>query len=197
MPMDLRPPGADATVLTVEIAIDDALAAALAGQVRSTVPSDCGSATGQVEISESMRRWNEMKQKGFVSTIQVKAPVPRPSRPQYRKKNAKEIKKMIDKMTNGELNNKHTSVAGPSQLLSGLNPGIIKHVRNSKQVNSIIMAMLQNEMPEKQPPPHALKRGSEEAFNGALIPCCRNKEQSSDSDKFKHKFIHESCFQET
>ncbi|KAL0926878.1 hypothetical protein M5K25_003131 [Dendrobium thyrsiflorum] len=134
------------------------------GQVRSTASSECGSTTSSMEISESMRKWNEMKQNGFVSTVQVKASIPRLKKCQSRKKND-ELKKIIQ-MTKQEQLNKHTNVTDPSQLLSGLHPGIIKHVRNSKQVNSIIKAMLQNEMLQKQHRPIGpLKRGRKEAVN--------------------------------
>ncbi|XP_020590034.1 uncharacterized protein LOC110031260 [Phalaenopsis equestris] len=88
--------------------------------------SECGSTTGQAEISESMKKWIEMKQNGFVSIVKVKRPpLPQPKRHQSIK--------------NKELNER-IRVHHPTQLLSGLNQGIIKHVRNSKQVNSIIKA---------------------------------------------------------
>lgn len=118
------------------------------GQVRTTGASECGSTTGPMERNESMRRWNEMKQNGFVTLKEI-APIPKPRGRQPKKKKSEETKKKSD-MAKGELVNKCINVGAPSGLLSGLNPGIIKHVRNSKQVNSIIEAMLQSEKLEKQ-----------------------------------------------
>ncbi|CAA2982438.1 uncharacterized protein LOC111379221 [Olea europaea subsp. europaea] len=40
--------------------------------------------------------------------------------------------------------------ATPSGLLNGLNPGIINHVRNSKQVHSIIEALVRSERSENR-----------------------------------------------
>ncbi|XP_028556486.1 uncharacterized protein LOC110102912, partial [Dendrobium catenatum] len=151
------------------------------GQVRSTAASECGSTTSSVEISESMRKWNEMKQNGFVSTVQVKASIPRLKKCQSRKKKD-ELKKIIH-ITKQEQINKHNNVTDPSQFLSGLNPGIIKHVRNSKQVNSIIKAMLQNEMLQKQNRHIGpLKRGSKEAVNKPLIPSYYNSTSEFNSE---------------
>ncbi|KAI0527549.1 hypothetical protein KFK09_003153 [Dendrobium nobile] len=151
------------------------------GQVRSTAASECGSTTSSLEISESMRKWNEMKQNGFVSTVQVKASIPRLKKCQSRKRKD-ELKKIIH-ITKQEQLNKKNNVTDPSQFLSGLNPGIIKHVRNSKQVNSIIKAMLQNEMLQKQNRHIGpLKRGSKEAVNKPLIPSYYNSTSEFNSE---------------
>ncbi|PKA58593.1 hypothetical protein AXF42_Ash008880 [Apostasia shenzhenica] len=112
------------------------------GQIRFTDTSECGSTTGPVENNESMRKWKEMKRNGFLTSFQELAPIPKPRGRQLKKKKTEEMKRKIDM--------KSTKFVAPSGLLSGLNPGIIKHVRNSKQVNSIIEAMLQNEQLEKE-----------------------------------------------
>ncbi|KAK8957572.1 hypothetical protein KSP39_PZI001425 [Platanthera zijinensis] len=117
------------------------------GQVRAADSSECGSTTGPMDSNESMRKWNEMKQQGFVSSFMSIAPIPKPRNRQPRKKKSEETKRKSN-FVKDEMANKCTKVAAPSGLLSGLNPGIIKHVRNSKQVNSIIEAMLQNEKQE-------------------------------------------------
>ncbi|KAH0465032.1 hypothetical protein IEQ34_005135 [Dendrobium chrysotoxum] len=118
------------------------------GQVRATDASECGSSTGPMENNESMRIWNEMKQNGFVSLKEIAA-IPKPRGRQPRRRKSEETKKKTDTVK-GEVANKCINVGAPSGLLSGLNPGIIKHVRNSKQVNSIIEAMLQSEKLENQ-----------------------------------------------
>ncbi|KAK8964179.1 hypothetical protein KSP40_PGU009605 [Platanthera guangdongensis] len=117
------------------------------GQVRAADSSECGSTTGPMDSNESMRKWNEMKQQGFISSFMSIAPIPKPRNRQPRKKKSEETKRKSN-FGKDEMANKCTKVAAPSGLLSGLNPGIIKHVRNSKQVNSIIEAMLQNEKQE-------------------------------------------------
>jgi len=90
-----------------------------------------------------------MKQNGFLSSSHGGIPVPKQRGRQPKRKKEEEYKKKSD-ITKRELPNKYTKIAAPTGLLSGLNPGIIKHVRNSKQVNSIIEAMLQSEKSASQ-----------------------------------------------
>lgn len=56
-----------------------------------------------------------------------------------------------------------TTIAAPSGLLNGLNPGIINHVRNKKQVHSIIEALVRSEKLEngKDGSKHAAQLNSE------------------------------------
>lgn len=174
------------------------------GQVRATDASECGSTTGPIENNESMRRWNEMKQNGFVSLTEI-APISKPKGRQPRRKKNEETKKKSD-MGRVEPTNKCINVGTPSGLLSGLNPGIIKHVRNSKQVNSIIEAMLQSEKLEKQEQQHrpleqsrsgsrGVNLGSNEHRNAPVVDqldvslskafdpaCFGSRMQSSESD---------------
>ncbi|KAK8952890.1 hypothetical protein KSP40_PGU007774 [Platanthera guangdongensis] len=179
------------------------------GQVESADPSECGSTTGPIEINESMRKWNEMKQNGFVSTFQVKSLIPLAQKFKPTKKNNENIKKKVD-TTRRKQSNMHTMVSASSQILSGLNPGIIKHVRNSKQVNSILKAMLQNEMLEKQETERSnseIERGTNKVCNGwkahsnasahghlelslnkPLNPCSSNKKQYNDPKMPKPEF---------
>lgn len=116
------------------------------GQVRSADPSECGSTTGPVEERDPLIVWKEMKQNGFLSSSHGGGiPVPKQRGRQPKRRKEEELKRKSD-LTKRELPpNKYTKVAAPTGLLSGLNPGIIKHVRNSKQVNSILEAMLQSE----------------------------------------------------
>jgi hypothetical protein len=112
------------------------------GQSKVSDPSECGSTTGAIEESESHRKWREMKQNGFLSSSHANVVVPRPrGRPPKRKRDD-ELKNTIAQNSQA---NKFTKAAAPSGLLSGLNPGIINHVRNSKQVYSIIKAMVHSE----------------------------------------------------
>ncbi|KAL5670664.1 hypothetical protein ACJX0J_022885, partial [Zea mays] len=118
------------------------------GQSKVSDPSECGSTTGAIEESESHRKWREMKQNGFLSSFHGNAVVPRPrGRPPKRKRDD-EFKKSSS--TQHVQANKSVKVAAPSGLLSGLNPGIINHVRNSKQVYSIIKAMVHSERLENE-----------------------------------------------
>jgi hypothetical protein len=113
------------------------------GQSKVSDPSECGSTTGDIEESESHRKWREMKQNGFLSSSHANVVVPRPrGRPPKRKRDD-ELKK--NTIAQNSQANKSMKTAAPSGLLSGLNPGIINHVRNSKQVYSIIKAMVHSE----------------------------------------------------
>ncbi|KAH7667482.1 hypothetical protein IHE45_12G061200 [Dioscorea alata] len=114
------------------------------GQVKSTDISECGSTTGPVEESEPLRMWNEMKQNGFLSSSHGGIPMPKQRGRHHRKKKNEELKKR-NEIAKKEHANKLTKIAAPSGLLSGLNPGIINHVRNSKQVHSIIEAIVRSE----------------------------------------------------
>ncbi|KAF0925016.1 hypothetical protein E2562_015333 [Oryza meyeriana var. granulata] len=133
------------------------------GQTKVSDPSECGSTTGAAGESESHRKWREMKQNGFLSSSQGTAVGPKPrGRPGKRKRDDESKRNTF---TQNEQTNKFIKVAAPSGLLSGLNPGIINHVRNSKQVYSIIKAMVHTENLEKENQPafasHTGERGKE------------------------------------
>uniref|UniRef100_A0A0D9YLV6 Uncharacterized protein n=1 Tax=Oryza glumipatula TaxID=40148 RepID=A0A0D9YLV6_9ORYZ len=118
------------------------------GQTKVSDPSECGSTTGAVGESESHRKWREMKQNGFLSSSQGTAVGPKPRGRPIKRKRDDESKR--NTFAQKEQTNKFMKVAAPSGLLSGLNPGIINHVRNSKQVYSIIKAMVHSENLEKE-----------------------------------------------
>ncbi|CAN6237093.1 unnamed protein product [Urochloa humidicola] len=129
------------------------------GHSKVSDPSECGSTTGAIEESESYRKWREMKQNGFLSSSHEKVVVPRPrGRPPKRKRDDGFRK---NTSTQHDQANKIVKVAAPSGLLSGLNPGIINHVRNSKQVYSIIKAMVHSERLENENQPACTSRTSE------------------------------------
>ncbi|KAJ0971282.1 hypothetical protein J5N97_019241 [Dioscorea zingiberensis] len=114
------------------------------GKLKSTDASECGSTTGPLEESEPLRMWKEMKQNGFLSSSHGGVPMPKQRGRQSRKKKNDDRKKRTE-TAKKEQANKLTKIAAPSGLLSGLNPGIINHVRNSKQVHSIIEAIVRSE----------------------------------------------------
>lgn len=108
--------------------------------------SECGSTTGPIEKTDPLKVWNEMKRRSFLSSS-PQGCMPASSKfrnRQPKRKKEEDSRKKVDS-SKREPPAKHTRNAAPTGLLSGLNPGIIKHVRNSKQVNSIIEAMLKSE----------------------------------------------------
>lgn len=120
------------------------------GQSKVSGPSECGSTTGATGGTESYRKWEEMKKNGFLSSSHGAAVVPKPrGRPPKRKRDDEPKR---SNFTQNE-QTKFMKVAAPSGLLSGLNPGIINHVRNSKQVYSIIKAMVRSEKLENASQP--------------------------------------------
>lgn len=105
---------------------------------------ECASSVGSLDENESMRIWNEMKQNGFLSHTHGGAPMPKL---QGRKSKSDGMKKKIE-LAKKERVDRFAKIAAPSGLLNGLNPGIINHVRNSKQVHSIIEALVRSEKRE-------------------------------------------------
>ncbi|KMZ64927.1 hypothetical protein ZOSMA_342G00010 [Zostera marina] len=111
--------------------------------------SECASTTGSSKENMSLKIWNEMKQNGFLSLPHGGIPLPKKRARQSKKRKEEELKKKMES-GKGEHANRFSKVVAPSGLLSGLNPGIINHVRNSKQVRSIIAAMVTSETLERQ-----------------------------------------------
>ncbi|XP_062224156.1 uncharacterized protein LOC133922724 [Phragmites australis] len=150
------------------------------GQSKVSDPSECASTTGAAEESESHRKWREMKRNGFLSSSHGTAAVPKPrGRPPKRKRDD-EFKRSTS--IHNRQTNKFMKVAAPSGLLSGLNPGIINHVRNSKQVYSIIKAMVHSERLENENQPvctsrtgerekEVSERIQEQKYGGSLMKC--------------------------
>ncbi|KAJ4970445.1 hypothetical protein NE237_003544 [Protea cynaroides] len=103
--------------------------------------SECGSSTGPLDEKDSLRLWKEMKQNGFLSSSHGGIPIPK----QRGRKSKNDMLKRKMELVKREQVNRFTKIAAPSGLLNELNPGIINHVRNSKQVHSIIKALVRSE----------------------------------------------------
>ncbi|KAG9145372.1 hypothetical protein Leryth_008301 [Lithospermum erythrorhizon] len=96
---------------------------------------------GRSEEREPLRLWKEMKQNGFISSSHGGVPMPKP---RGRKVKTDGIKKKMEIAKRDQLD-RFAKIAAPSGLLNELNPGIINHVRNRKQVYSIIEALVKSE----------------------------------------------------
>ncbi|KAK9682053.1 hypothetical protein RND81_10G047200 [Saponaria officinalis] len=118
--------------------------------------SSCGKTAGNLEEKDALRKWKEMKQNGFMSSSYGGIPPPPPAAPKQRgRKSKSEVLKQKMEQAKKEQVDRFAKIAAPSGLLNGLNPGIINHVRNSKQVHSIIQALVRSEKQE------SLKQASE------------------------------------
>ncbi|KAF5959744.1 hypothetical protein HYC85_000953 [Camellia sinensis] len=114
--------------------------------LKSGDASECGSTTGPLEEKDPMRVWKEMKLNGFLSSSHGGIPVPKP---RGRKSKSDGLKKKME-LAKREQVDRFAKIAAPSGLLNELNPGIINHVRNSKQVHSIIEALVRSEKLENR-----------------------------------------------
>lgn len=103
--------------------------------------SECGSSTGPLDENDSLKVWKEMKQNGFLSSSHGGIPVPK----QRGRKSKNNVLKKKMELAKREQVDRFTKIAAPSGLLNELNPGIINHVRNRKQVHSIIEALVRSE----------------------------------------------------
>ncbi|PIM99303.1 hypothetical protein CDL12_28202 [Handroanthus impetiginosus] len=112
--------------------------------LKSRDESECGCSVGPLDEKEPMRVWNGLKENNFMSTRFEAVPTSIP-KPRGRKKNNNEVMKKRIELAKKEQVDRFARVAAPSGLLNGLNPGIINHVRNSKQVFSIIENIVKSE----------------------------------------------------
>ncbi|KAI5394153.1 hypothetical protein KIW84_061014 [Lathyrus oleraceus] len=108
------------------------------GQFKSKDLSQSGSSTGPSKEQDPMKIWTEMKRNGFISSAHGGIPVPK----KRGRKSKTEILEQKMELAKREQINRFTKIAAPSGLLNDLNPGIINHVRNRKQVHSIIEALV-------------------------------------------------------
>ncbi|KAH6802211.1 hypothetical protein C2S51_033657 [Perilla frutescens var. frutescens] len=115
--------------------------------LRSRDDSDCVSSVGPLDVKDPMRVWKGLKQNNYLSTPYGAPPVAVPKARGRKKSNNDVMKKKIE-LAKKEQVDRFARVAAPSGLLNGLNPGIINHVRNSKQVHSIIEALVKSERNE-------------------------------------------------
>ncbi|RWW30870.1 hypothetical protein GW17_00004537 [Ensete ventricosum] len=173
------------------------------GQIKSADASESGSTTGPVEESGPLRMWKEMKQNGFLSSSHGGIPMPRQRGRQSRKRKEDELRSKTE-IAKREQANRFARIAAPSGLLSGLNPGIINHVRNSKQVHSIIEAIVRSEKHDGQSQNRIsdqMGRGSKET-NGrrkdhirtqGIPPNMEYTGESNEMEKVRHKFNQRAC----
>ncbi|KAI4306553.1 hypothetical protein L6164_029822 [Bauhinia variegata] len=108
------------------------------GHIKSRDVSESGSCAGPLEEKDPMKIWKEMKQNGFLSSSHGGIPMPK----QRGRKGKIDVFKKRMELAKREQVNRFTKIAAPSGLLNELNPGIINHVRNRKQVHSIIEALV-------------------------------------------------------
>ncbi|XP_047329128.1 uncharacterized protein LOC124932524 [Impatiens glandulifera] len=111
-----------------------------------TEESECGSTTGSLE-GDSVEVLKQIKQNGFLSSSSHGG-IPMPKK-RGRKSNKIDGLKQKIEIAKKEQVDRFARIAAPSGLLNGLNPGIINHVRNSKQVHSIIEALVRSEKKEQ------------------------------------------------
>lgn len=117
--------------------------------LKSRDDSECASSMGPLDEKDSMRVWKGLKQNNYMSTPYGAKPMPAP-KTRGRKKNNNDVMKRKIELARKEQVDRFAKVAAPSGLLNGLNPGIINHVRNSKQVHSIIEALVKSEQTENR-----------------------------------------------
>ncbi|KAJ0266364.1 Cation-transporting ATPase [Hirschfeldia incana] len=127
------------------------------------VNSECGSCSNaSVGEKDPMKLWEAMKQNGFlsnphggvsgtssscvVSSSHGGIPAPRKrGRKSKNNDNAAMVKKRKIEIARKEEVDRFARLAAPSGLLNELNPGIINHVRNKKQVLSIIQSIVKSD----------------------------------------------------
>lgn len=162
--------------------------------LKSREVSECGSTSGPVPEKESLRAWKEMKQNGFLSSsyagISIQGGfiqsshggIPMPK--QRGRKSKDDILKKKMELAKREQVDRFTKIAAPSGLLNGLNPGIINHVRNKRQVHSIIEALVRSEK---------LENGCVESKQGNHIKAgTKETDNRIDSGIHRYSFPHEN-----
>ncbi|XP_071723248.1 uncharacterized protein [Rutidosis leptorrhynchoides] len=127
--------------------------------LKSVDVSECGSTTTSPQREKDpLQVWKEMKQNGFLSSshggitarkanlsFASHGGIPVPKQ-RGRKRKQDTIRMKIDmELAKKEQVDRFKKIAAPSGLLNDLNPGIINHVRNRKQVHSIIEALVRSE----------------------------------------------------
>ncbi|XP_019200336.1 PREDICTED: uncharacterized protein LOC109193957 isoform X2 [Ipomoea nil] len=113
-------------------------------KVKSVDDFECASFVGPLEERAPLRAWSETKKN---ASLPYSRGVPKPC---VRKIKNERMKKKIE-LAKKEQADKFAKVAAPTGLLNGLNPGIINHVRNGKQVYSIIEALVRSEKHDNCP----------------------------------------------
>lgn len=104
-----------------------------------------------VEESDSMRVWKGLKQHNYMSCSREIMPVQLLKRCGRKKgRSNDDVMKKKTEVVKREQVDRFTFLAPPCGLLNGLSPGIINRVRNSKQVFSIIAALVRPERSDYQ-----------------------------------------------
>ncbi|KAF3504965.1 hypothetical protein F2Q69_00045546 [Brassica cretica] len=124
------------------------------------VYSECGSSNVTDVANDPMKLWKAMKENGFLSNPQgatssscvvssshggIPAPRKRGRKSKTNNDAAMEKKRKMEIARKEEVDNRFARLAAPSGLLNELNPGIINHVRNKKQVLSIIQSIVKSD----------------------------------------------------
>lgn len=157
-------------------------------QLKLRDASDCGSTCDPLEEKDPMEVWKAMKQNGFMSSSHGGVPMPKP---RGRKTKGDGLKKKME-VARREQVDRFAKIAAPSGLLSGLNPGIINHVRNSRQVHSIIEALVRSERretcqaenrQESQPKSGTLESSDRKDQAGCYLNTLSRKENESMVEK--------------
>ncbi|XP_013737845.1 uncharacterized protein LOC106440664 isoform X2 [Brassica napus] len=122
--------------------------------------SECGSSSAPVEANDPMKLWKAMKENGFLSNPHgatssscvvssshggIPAPRKRGRKSKTNNDAAMVKKRKMEIARKEEVDNRFARLAAPSGLLNELNPGIINHVRNKKQVLSIIQSIVKSD----------------------------------------------------
>ncbi|ESQ40439.1 hypothetical protein EUTSA_v10013224mg [Eutrema salsugineum] len=152
--------------LSVSSCLNDDLSSVCSSRRRdksssTDVYSECGSSNVPVEEKDPMKLWKAMKQNGFLSNphggISVTSsscvvssshggiPAPRKRGRKSRNNDAATVKKRKIEVARKEEVDRFARLGAPSGLLNELNPGIINHVRNKKQVLSIIESIVKSD----------------------------------------------------
>ncbi|TKY55952.1 hypothetical protein E2542_SST20377 [Spatholobus suberectus] len=145
---------------------------------------ESGSCVGPSEEKDPMTKWQQMKEYGFWSPS--RAGIPKPKQRGRKSKNEMLKKKM--ELAKREQVSRFTKIAAPSGLLNELNPGIINHVRNRKQVLSIIENLVRSEKHESS------SVGSKQAahqIHGSVEVSKRDQENVADVGEHRLAFAHE------
>ncbi|KAL6526888.1 hypothetical protein OROGR_015978 [Orobanche gracilis] len=115
------------------------------GSQKSRNDSDCGSSMGPPDENDPMRVWKGLKLNNFMSTHYGQEGERKVQKARGKKRNTNDVVKKKIEHAKKEHIDRFAKVAEPSGLLNGLNPGIINHVRNRKQVRSIIESLVKSE----------------------------------------------------
>jgi len=137
--------------------------------------SESGSCVGPLDEKDPMTKWQQMKEYGFWSPSH--AGIPKPKQ-RGRKSKSEMIKKKME-LAKREQVNRFTKIAAPSGLLNELNPGIINHVRNRKQVLSIIENLVRSEKHEST---SVASKQAAHRIHGSLEASKRDQEDVADEE---------------